>query len=94
MVERNLAKVEVAGSNPVSRSGLLEWWNGRHAGLKILWALARAGSSPASSTKNQIECVGILDVLKVEMVLDENQFKLFYFQAEEISKMLFAMIKT
>ena len=23
---------------------------GRHAGLKILWALARAGSSPASST--------------------------------------------
>jgi hypothetical protein len=67
---------------------------GRHAGLKILWALARAGSSPASSTKNQIECVGILDVLKVEMVLDENQFKLFYFQAEEISKMLFAMIKT
>ena len=51
LVERNLAKVEVAGSNPVSRSGLLEWWNGRHAGLKILWALARAGSSPASSTK-------------------------------------------
>ncbi|MFM1894092.1 MAG: hypothetical protein RIQ90_1258, partial [Bacteroidota bacterium] len=27
LVERNLAKVEVAGSNPVSRSGLLEWWN-------------------------------------------------------------------
>jgi hypothetical protein len=51
LVERNLAKVEVAGSNPVSRSGLLEWWNGRHAGLKILWALARAGSSPASSTQ-------------------------------------------
>jgi hypothetical protein len=32
-------------------------------------------------------------VLKDEMVLHENQFKLFYFQAEEISKMLFAMIK-
>ena len=24
---------------------------GRHAGLKILWAFARAGSSPASSTE-------------------------------------------
>ena len=29
---------------------------GRHAGLKILWAFARAGSSPAPSTKNQSEC--------------------------------------
>ena len=30
LVERNLAKVEVAGSNPVFRSKsiyLLEWWN-------------------------------------------------------------------
>jgi hypothetical protein len=30
---------------------LAEWWNGRHARLKILWAAARAGSSPASATK-------------------------------------------
>ncbi len=51
LVEHDLAKVGVAGSNPVSRSSMLEWWNGRHAGLKILCSLGRAGSSPASSTK-------------------------------------------
>jgi four helix bundle protein len=45
------------------------------------------------SRSSIFECIAILDVLKDEMVLDENQFKLFYFQAEEISKMLFAMIK-
>ncbi len=27
---------------------------GRHAGLKILWAFARAGSSPAPSTKTRV----------------------------------------
>ena len=48
MVEHNLAKVGVAGSNPVSRSLFLlfieRYWNprpgggtGRRAGLKILW---------------------------------------------------------
>ena len=26
------------------------WWNGRHGGLKILWWLHRAGSSPATRT--------------------------------------------
>ena len=45
LVEHNLAKVRVAGSSPVFRSqlflyisenGLLGWWNGRHARLKIL----------------------------------------------------------
>ena len=52
VVEHDLAKVGVAGSNPVSRSSLRSSGGiGRHAGLKILWALARAGSSPASSTK-------------------------------------------
>ncbi len=45
------------------------------------------------SRSSIFECIAILDVLKDEMVLDENQFKIFYFQAEEISKMLFAMIK-
>ena len=28
---------------------VLGWWNGRHRGLKILWAFARAGSSPVPS---------------------------------------------
>ncbi|CEN39887.1 conserved hypothetical protein [Capnocytophaga canimorsus] len=43
MVERNLAKVEVAGSNPVFRSFIAlirgsDGGIGRHAGLKIQWA--------------------------------------------------------
>ena len=55
MVEHDLAKVGVAGSNPVSRSSLRSSGGiGRHAGLKILWALARAGSSPASSTEGEM----------------------------------------
>jgi len=40
LVERNLAKVEVAGSNLVIRSNLFfcpDGGIGRHAGLKILW---------------------------------------------------------
>ena len=55
LVEHDLAKVGVAGSNPVSRSSLRSSGGiGRHAGLKILWALARAGSSPASSTEGEM----------------------------------------
>jgi four helix bundle protein len=45
------------------------------------------------SRSSVFECVAILDVLKDEKVLDDNQFKLFYFQAEEISRILFTMIK-
>ena len=57
LVEHDLAKVGVAGSNPVFRSlntndnyscpggGI-----GRHAGLKILWPLGRVGSSPTPGT--------------------------------------------
>ena len=40
LVEHNLAKVRVASSSLVFRSPflrMLEWWNGRHEGLKILW---------------------------------------------------------
>ena len=37
LVEHNLAKVGVASSSLVFRSQALEWWNGRHEGLKILW---------------------------------------------------------
>ncbi len=44
LVERNLAKVEVAGSNPVFRSRLPKnicssGGIGRHAGLKIQWVV-------------------------------------------------------
>ena len=39
------------------------------------------------------ECVAIFDVLRDEKALHEIQFQAFYSQAEELSKMLFAMIK-
>ena len=51
LVEHNLAKVGVAGSNPVFRSiPCPGGGTGRHAGLKILCLLWRAGSSPAWGT--------------------------------------------
>jgi four helix bundle protein len=39
------------------------------------------------------ECIAILDVLKDENVLNESQYSSFYQAAEEMSKMLFAMIR-
>jgi four helix bundle protein len=45
------------------------------------------------SRSSIFECIAILDVLKDETILDENQFDSFYLQAEVISKMLYAMIK-
>jgi four helix bundle protein len=39
------------------------------------------------------ECVAIMDVLKDESILEENMFRGFYNQAEELSKILFTMIK-
>jgi hypothetical protein len=37
--------------------------------------------------------VAILDVLKDERIILESEFSTFYVKAEEVSKMLFAMIK-
>jgi four helix bundle protein len=39
------------------------------------------------------ECIAILDVLKDEMIVQESTFLGFYNQGEELSKILFAMIK-
>ena len=39
------------------------------------------------------ECVAILDVLKDELTIEEIMFKGLYDQAEELSKIVFAMIK-
>ena len=39
------------------------------------------------------ECIAILDILKDEAVIEENSFRGFYIQAEELSKILFTMIK-
>ena len=55
LVEHNLAKVGVAGSNPVFRSiPCPGGGTGRHAGLKILCLFWRAGSSPAWGTTTHI----------------------------------------
>jgi len=40
------------------------------------------------------ECVAILDILKDESALDEHKFQSFYSNAEELSKIIFAMIKS
>ncbi len=64
LVERDLAKVEVAGSNPVFRSEKKAPSNGaffrkrrdggigRHAGLKILWATSPCGFDSRSWYKS------------------------------------------
>ncbi|MEJ1241643.1 four helix bundle protein [Chryseolinea sp. T2] len=39
------------------------------------------------------ECIAILDVLKDESALDEIAFRGFYEHADELSRILFAMIK-
>ena len=55
LVEHNLAKVGVAGSNPVFRSTPCPGGGtGRHAGLKILCPQGRTGSSPVWGTKNPL----------------------------------------
>ena len=45
------------------------------------------------SRSSVFECIAILDVLKDESVLDVKHFELFYSAAEQLSKMLYAMIK-
>jgi four helix bundle protein len=39
------------------------------------------------------ECIAILDVLKDESLIEEKEFGEFYNQADELSRMLFTMIK-
>jgi four helix bundle protein len=39
------------------------------------------------------ECVAILDILKDEAFIEEHTFRGFYNQAEELSRILFTMIK-
>jgi four helix bundle protein len=39
------------------------------------------------------ECIAILDVLKDELVIEEDTFREFYNQGEGLSKILFAMVR-
>ena len=45
------------------------------------------------SRSSIFECIAILDLLKDEEALEKNRYEEFYVQAEEISKMLYGMIK-
>lgn len=45
------------------------------------------------SRSSIFECVALLDILKDEGYLDNEGFEKFYILAEEISKILFTMIK-
>ena len=45
------------------------------------------------SRSSIFECAAILDVLKGEDILEEMDYNHFYNQAEELSKMLFIMIR-
>jgi four helix bundle protein len=45
------------------------------------------------SRSSIFECVAILDVLKDENSIEDVKFNSFYIQSEEISKMLYSMIK-
>ena len=57
LVEHNLAKVRVASSSLVFRSlfeRMLEWWNGRHEGLKILWPLRLCGFKSRSEYPHRL----------------------------------------
>ncbi|MDX1653110.1 MAG: four helix bundle protein [Brumimicrobium sp.] len=45
------------------------------------------------SRSSMFESIAILDVLRDEGIIDNSTFQKFYLHAEEISKMLFSMIK-
>ena len=40
-----------------------------------------------------IECVAIIDLLTAEKIISKETYNKFYLKAEEISKMLFSMIR-
>jgi four helix bundle protein len=45
------------------------------------------------SRSSVFECIAILDILKDESVIDGKNYERFYSEAEELSKMLFSMIR-
>jgi four helix bundle protein len=74
----------------------------RRASLSIVLNIAEgSGRNSKADKKNffviargsTFECVAILDVLKDENIMGEEVFGQFYNMAEELSKMLYAMIQ-
>ncbi len=74
----------------------------RRASLSIMLNIAE-GSSRFSKVDRRnfyviargsaFECVAIFDFMKDQKIISEEQQKDFYIKAEELSKMIFAMIK-
>lgn len=74
----------------------------RRASLSIMLNIAE-GSSRFSkpdrrnffviSRGSAFECAAVFDFLKEETVVNEEEFKSFYNRADELSKMLFTMIR-
>jgi four helix bundle protein len=75
----------------------------RSAALSIMLNIAEGtGRSTKADKKNfyiiargsVFECVALADVLSMERILQKGPYEDWYKQLEEISKMLFAMIKS
>ena len=45
------------------------------------------------SWESTFECAAILDILNKQLLITDQQYKLFYSQGEELSKILFTLIK-
>ena len=74
----------------------------RRASLSIALNIAEGSGRNSKADKRNFfviargstfECVAICDILKDEGTLKEEEFKTFYFLAEELSKMLYAIIQ-
>lgn len=74
----------------------------RRASLSIVLNIAEGTSRFSKADKRNFyvisrgsafECVAIFDVMKDDVIIDEEQFRNFYSKAEELSRMLFKMIQ-
>ncbi len=74
----------------------------RRASLSIVLNIAEGTSRFSKADKRNFyvisrgstfECVAIFDVLKDETILTEEEFAQFYSKADELSRMLFTMIR-
>ncbi len=74
----------------------------RRASLSIVLNIAEGTSRYSKADKRNFyvisrgsafECVAVLDVMKDETLLSEKEFQHFYQKADELSRMLFAMIR-
>ena len=74
----------------------------RRAALSVMLNIAEGTSRFSNADKRNfyviargsaIECVAIIDLLTAEKIISKETYNKFYLKAEEISKMLFAMIK-